>query len=115
MIIEWKEGILLKCNLLYTELEEIHLLFSKINKSQAEIKAGLQAQEDYAATINEINCLTADDSEFGEQLCRQALDQLNMIKAAELAEINLQNCRQELDGKYDIPSSRCREGVKASA
>lgn len=105
----------MKCDLNYGELEEIHQLFSKINKSQAEIKARLQAQEDYAATINEINFLTADDSEYGEQLCRQAREQLNMIKAAELAQINIHNCRQELEGKYDIPAGRCREGANASA
>lgn len=101
----------MKCDLNYTVLEEMHQLFGKINKSQADIKAGLKAQEDYAETINEINCLNSDDTEYGEQLCRQALEQLNMIKAAELAEINIHNYRHELECKYNIPCNRTREGV----
>jgi len=105
----------MKCNLVYTELEEMYQLFGKINKCQAEIKAGLKAQEDYTATINEINCLSSDDSEYGEQLCRQALEQLNMIKAAELAHINIQNCRHELECKYEIPCSHSMEGASVSA
>lgn len=104
-----------KCNLISTELEDMYQLFGKINKCQAEIKAGLKAQEDYAATINEINCLSSDDSEYGEQLCRQALEQLNIIKAAELAHINIQNYRHELECKYEIPHSHSTEGAYVSA
>lgn len=100
----------MKCNLVYTELEDMHLLFGKINQSQVEIKAGLKAQEDYAATINEINCLSSDDSEYGEQLCRLALEQLNQIKAAELALINIQNYRSELETKYEIPNGQSGGG-----
>jgi hypothetical protein len=99
----------MKCDLNSAELEDIHLLFSKINQAKAEIKAGLSAQEDYAETINEINALSADDSEFGEELTRKALEQLQLIRAAELAEDSIKNYRAELEAKYEIPR-RSSEG-----
>ena len=100
----------LKCNLNSAELEDIHLLFRKINQARAEIKAGIDAQDDYAETINEINGLTTEDSEYGEELCSKALKQLSLIKTAELAVISIENYKMELETKYKIPSGRTNGG-----
>ncbi|MEN6326039.1 MAG: hypothetical protein ABFD18_07535 [Syntrophomonas sp.] len=100
----------MKCNLNITELEDIYLLFGKINRARAEIMAGIDAQEDYAETINEINQLTTDDSEYGEELCGKALKQLGLIKAAELAQVSIHNYRTELETKYEIPSGQSKRG-----
>ncbi len=97
---------MVKCNLNGVELEEIYLLFGKINQARAEIKAGISAQEDYAETINELNGLSADDSEYGEELCRRALEQLGLIRSAELAQLSIENFRAELAVKYEVPASR---------
>lgn len=95
-----------KCNLNGVELEEVYLRFGKINQARAEIKAGISAHEDYAETINEINGLSADDSEYGEELCRRALEQLRLIRLAELAQLSVENLRAELAVKYEVPASR---------
>lgn len=101
---------MVKCDLDSNMLEDIHLLFKKINQARAEIKAGINAQETYAETINEINCLTARDSEYGEELCHKALEYLRLIKAAEYAEISIQNCLAELETKYEIPAEHVTGG-----
>ena len=100
---------MVKCDLNKSELEEMYQLFARINQARAEIQAGITAQADYAETINEINSLTSEDSEYGEELCCKALAQVGMIKAAELAQICIQDCRAELEAKYEIPSG-CPEG-----
>ena len=97
---------MVKCDLNSIELEGMHQLFGRINQARAEIKAGINAQEDYAETVNEINCLSSEDSEYGEELCRKALEQLGVIKAAELAQLNIESYREELETKYEIPCSR---------
>ncbi|MEQ8176656.1 MAG: hypothetical protein ABRQ26_16510 [Syntrophomonadaceae bacterium] len=94
---------MVKCDLNSVELEEICQLFSRINQARAEIEAGISAQEAYAETINEINCLSVEDSIYGEELCRKALQQLGLIKVAELAHITINNCQSELETKYEIP------------
>jgi len=94
---------MVKCDLNSIELEEMCQLFTRINQAWAEIQAGITAQADYAETINEINGLSSQDSEYGEELCRKALEQLGMIKAAELAQISIHNCQSELEAKYEIP------------
>ncbi|MDD3363540.1 MAG: hypothetical protein PHZ03_01015 [Syntrophomonas sp.] len=103
----------MKCDLNSVELEDMHLLFGKINQARMEIKAGITAQEDYTESINEINCLSSEDSEYGEELCRKALEQLAMIRAAELAQINIHNYQAELESKYEIPGSRSEGGAAA--
>lgn len=100
---------MVKCDLNSVELEEMAQLFGRINQARAEIEAGISAQETYAETINEINCLSAEESGYGEVLCRKALEQLGMIKAAELAHIAFHSCQAELEAKFEIPSS-CPEG-----
>ncbi|HWP96258.1 MAG TPA: hypothetical protein VN426_05365 [Syntrophomonadaceae bacterium] len=96
---------MVKCDLNSVELEEMALLFGRINQARAEIKAGISAQEAYAETVNEINCLSVEDSVYGEELCRKALEQLGLIRAAELAHVTIQNCQSELEVKYEIPGS----------
>jgi hypothetical protein len=100
----------LKCNLNSAELEDIHLLFKQINQARAEIRAGIDAQDDYAETMNDINSLTTEDSEYGEELCSKAPKQLGLIKAAELAATSIENYKAELETKYNIPSGRTNGG-----
>lgn len=100
---------MVRCNLNSIEMEEMCQLFARINQARAEIKAGMTAQENYAETINEINCLSAEESEYGEELCRKALEQMGMIKAAELAHISIRDCQAELETKFGIPGG-CPEG-----
>jgi len=102
-----------KCDLNSIEMEAMCQLFTKINRARAEIKAGITAQEDYAETINEINCLSVEESEYGEELCRKALEQIGMIKAAELAHISIRDCQAELEAKYGI-SGGCTEGRRSA-
>lgn len=97
----------MKCDLNDTELEDMHLLFKRINQARAEIAAGISAQEDYAETINELNCLTTEDSEYGEELCKKALEQISLIRTAEAARFSIDNFRAELETKYYIPSGQC--------
>jgi len=94
---------MVKCDLNSVELEEMCQLYSRINQARAEIEMGISAQEAYAETINEINCLSVEDSIYGEELCRKALQQLGQIKTAELAHITINNCQSELETKYEIP------------
>lgn len=100
---------MVKCDLNNVELEEMAQLFGRINQARAEIEAGISAQEAYAETINEINCLSVEDSVYGEELCRKALEQLGLIRAAELAHSTIHTCQSELEAKYEIPGS-CLEG-----
>lgn len=93
---------MVKCDLTSTELEEMRGLFARINQARTEMQAGITAHADFAETVNEINCLTSADSEYGEELCRKALEQLAMIKAAELANISINDCQAELESKYGI-------------
>lgn len=104
---------MLKCDLNSIELEEMCQLFTRINLGLAVIKASIIAQEDYAETINEINCLSAEDSEHGEELCRKAIEQIGMIKAAELAQISIRDCQAELKAKYGIPGG-CPGGRRSA-
>lgn len=97
------EGIDVKEILNRVVIEEIHSLFTRINSAKLAIKAGEEAQENYVETINEIRSLSSDDSEFGEEICKKALDQLTLIQAAELAFAVIDSCRAELADKYDIP------------
>lgn len=100
---------MVKCDLNSVELEEICQLFKRINQARVEIEAGISAQEAYAETINEINCLSVEDSIYGEELCRKALQQLGLIKTAELAHITINNCQSELEVKYEIHQRPGRE------
>lgn len=100
---------MVKCDLNSVELEEMGQLFSRINQARAEIEAGINAQEAYAETVNEINCLSVEDSVYGEELCRKALEQLGLIRTAELAHSTIHNCQSELEVKYEIRGS-CPEG-----
>lgn len=97
---------MLKCDLNPQKLEQVQLLFGSINKSRQEIAAGMAAQEEYAAAINEINGLSWGDSEYGEALCRQALNYLSQIQAAESAQLNIISCQEELGNKYGISAAR---------
>lgn len=97
---------MLKCDLNHEKLVEVKLLFGSINKSRLEITAGMAAQEEYAATVNEINGLNSEDSEYGEVLCQQALKYLSQIQAAESAQLNIVSCQEELGNKYGIPAPR---------
>ena len=105
---------MLKCDLNSLELEEMCQLYTRINLSRAVIKTSIIAQEDYAETINEINCLSAEDSEYGEKLCRKAIEQIVIIKAAELAQISIRDCQAELEAKYGIPAAAPEGGAALS-
>ncbi|HBK53678.1 MAG TPA: hypothetical protein DDZ44_07070 [Syntrophomonas wolfei] len=91
---------MVKCDLSSIELEEMHELFATINQARVEIQAGITAQAEYAETVNEINCLSIEDSEYGEELCRKALNQIGLIKAAELAAISIHDCQAKLAARY---------------
>jgi len=109
----YMEVQMVKCDLNSIELEEMCQLFTRINLGRAVIRAGITAQEDYAETINEINCLSVEDSECGLELCRKALEQINMIKAAELAQLSIHDCQAELQVKYGIPGG-CPGGRRSA-
>lgn len=96
----------MKCNLNSAEMEDMLNLFERLQHAQKDIRIGLAAHENLAATVNEINCLTAEDSEFGVQLCRQGLEYINQIRIAEMALLEINRCYAELQEKYDIPSNR---------
>ena len=104
----------MKCNLNNAELEDMLNLFERLQKAQADIKIGLDAHENLAETVNEINCLTAEDSEYGAQLCRQGLEHIKQIQAAELALLEIDKCCEELLAKYGIPSSRSGDGKEGN-
>jgi len=91
------------------ELEELYQMFGKINQARSEIQAGLTALHVYSETVSEINCLSSEDSEYGEDLCRKALHQLSLIKNAELARINIQEYKTVLENKFEI-LARCAGG-----
>lgn|GEM_PF-2689326 len=50
----------------------------------------------HAATVNELNALAAIDCRRGETLCRQALNQLDMIQTARTAKLEIEKYRQQL-------------------
>jgi len=104
---------MVKCDLNGIELEDMRQLFGRINQARAEIEAGISAQEAYAEMINEINYLSADESEYGEELCRKALEQLGKIRAAELAQISIRDCQAELEAKYQIPRGDSEGGRRS--
>lgn len=87
---------MVRCDLNKAEMEGIYLLFARINELQDRIDAGSGAHEDYAATVNELNALAAGDCRRGEVLCRQALNQLDMIQAARTARLEIEKYRHQL-------------------
>jgi len=97
---------MLKCDLNPQQLEEVQRLFGSINQARKEVQTGIVAHEEYAATVNEINCLSAGDSEYGVALCRQALNYLGLIQAAEAAQLQIISFQEELGKTYGIPSRR---------
>lgn len=94
---------MLKCDLNPRLLEEVQELFGSINQACREVRTGIVAQEEYATTINEINSLREGEYEYGEALCRQAINYLQLIQAAESAQEHINICREELRVKYGLP------------
>lgn len=97
---------MLKCDLNPQQLEEVQRLFGSINQARKEVQTGIVAHEEYAATVNEINCLSVGDSEYGEALCRQALNYLGLIQAAEAAQLRIIALQEDLGNRYGISARR---------
>ena len=87
---------MIKCNLINVELEELSLIFKRINSAQDEIEAGLKAHEDYAALVNEINSLNPADTRRGELLCRDAIARLETMWDSEIARKEKEMWEEEL-------------------
>lgn len=87
---------MIKCNLINVELEELSLIFKRINSTQDDIEIGLKAHEDYAALVNEINSLDPTDTRRGELLCRDAIDQLEIMWDGEIARMEKEMWEEEL-------------------
>jgi len=87
---------MVKCKLINVELEELSLVFKRINRAQDEIEAGLKAHEDYAALIIEINSLNPTDTRRGELLCRDAITQLETMWDGEIARMEKEMWEKQL-------------------
>lgn len=96
---------MVRCDLNKAEMEGVYLLFARINELQDRIDAGVEAHEDYAATVNELNALAATDCRRGEALCRQALNQLDMIQTARIAKLEIEKYRQQLQVRLQNTTS----------
>lgn len=84
----------------YKSVNDIHTIFCKINEYKQIIKAGEQAKEEYAETVNSLMSVPINDSHEGEKLAKKALELARLIQNASDAQSGLQFLEEELRNKY---------------
>lgn len=83
-------------------VEEIHEIFAKINSCKAKIDKAETLESKYADAVNELMSVDIDDSQYGEEISKKALELGKELGEAWQAVKDLVSLEETLASQYGL-------------